>query len=57
MTIYDSKGAYVWRGNYNIGLPYERMEVQMNKFGKGVYHIVLTNQSGKRLAMGSVVIQ
>jgi hypothetical protein len=57
LTIYDTRGAYVFRGNYNIGSPYETLEVDMLKFSKGVYHIVLTDRNGKRLASGSVVIQ
>jgi hypothetical protein len=57
ITIYDSKGAYVFRKAYNITSPYQLMDVDLRKHGKGVYHIVLTDSKGKRLAKGSVVTQ
>ena len=57
ITVYDSKGSYVFRGTYNIGSPYQRMEVDLRKLSSGVYHIALTDKTGKRLAEGSFVIQ
>ena len=57
ITVYDSKGSYVFRGTYNIDSPYQRMEVDLRKLSSGVYHIALTDKTGKRLAEGSFVIQ
>lgn len=57
LRIYDSKGAYVYQKAYSISSPYQRMEVDMRHLGKGLFHVVLTNSAGKRLATGKVVIQ
>ena len=57
LTIYDAKGAYVYREAYTVNVPYQRMDVDMRKFGKGVYQVVVSDRSGKRLASGGVVIQ
>lgn len=57
ITIYDGKGSYILRNTYNVGSPYQRMEVDLRNMSSGVYHIVLTDRNGKRLAQGSVVLQ
>ena len=57
LRIYDSKGAFVYQKAYSISSPYQRMDVDMRHLGKGLFHIVLVNSSGKRLATGKVVIQ
>ena len=57
ITIYDSKGAYVFRKAYAINSSYQLMDVDLRKQGTGVYHIVLTDSKGKRVAKGSVVVQ
>ncbi|MFZ9386819.1 MAG: S8 family serine peptidase [Chitinophagaceae bacterium] len=57
LRIYDSKGGHVYQKSYNISSPYQRMDVDMRHMGRGLYHVVLTNAAGKRLATGKVVIQ
>ena len=57
LRIYDSKGAHVYEKAYSISSPYQRMDVDMRHLGKGLFHIVLTNSAGKRLATGKVVTQ
>jgi len=57
ISIYDSKGANVYVRSHTITTPYQRMDVDMRRFGKGVYRVVLTDKSGKRLADGAVVVQ
>lgn len=57
ITIYDAKGAYVFRKAYAISSSYQLMDVDLRKQGTGVYHIVLTDSKGKRIAKGSVVVQ
>ena len=57
LSIFDSKGALVFRRSYNITSAYQLMDVDMRHHGKGLYHISLTNSSGKRMATGKVVIQ
>ena len=57
MTVYDSKGALVFKSAYNINSPYELMNVDMRKFGRGVYRVMISDRNGKRLASGGVILQ
>ena len=57
LRIYDSKGSYVYTRSYILSSPYQTMDVDMRKNGKGVYRVVLFDRSGKRLAVGSVVLE
>jgi subtilisin-like proprotein convertase family protein len=57
LLIYDAKGALVYNKTYTIGKPYDKMEVNFSGFSKGVYMINLLDVSGKRLAVGKVVVQ
>jgi subtilisin-like proprotein convertase family protein len=57
LLIYDAKGALVLNKTYTIGKPYDKMEVDFNTFGKGIYLINLLDMAGKRLAAGKVLIQ
>jgi hypothetical protein len=57
LTIFDSKGARVFSKSYIINIPYQRMDVDLKKGGKGIYRILITDRTGKKLAVGSVLIQ
>jgi hypothetical protein len=57
ITLYDSKGSYVFRNEHVLNNFYQRMEVDIRKNGKGVYHILLSDGNGKKVATGSVVVQ
>lgn len=58
LKIYDSKGSYVFEKAYTVSAPYQRMEVNMRTQGrKGIYHIVLIGNGGRRIAAGKVLIQ
>lgn len=57
LSVYDSKGALVFRQVFTINTPYQRMDIDMRKQAKGVYQVVLHDRSGKRLASEGVVIQ
>ncbi|MBK7305978.1 MAG: hypothetical protein IPI88_02400 [Chitinophagaceae bacterium] len=57
LTIYDSKGDRVFVQNYTIGRPYDRMDVDMRAFGKGLYWVEIGDLNGNRLTMCRVVIQ
>ena len=57
ITVYDSKGAYVFRKAYAITSSYERLTVDLRMHGKGVYWIVMTDTKGKRLAAAGVIVQ
>ncbi len=58
LSIYDAKGARVYRKSFNTGsVPFGRMDVDLTRFGKGVYFIDLNDAAGTRLAAERVVVQ
>jgi subtilisin-like proprotein convertase family protein len=56
ITVYDSKGARVYRSRFTPNFPFGKMEVNLSKEAKGVYYIDLTDAAGKRLQSERVVI-
>jgi len=56
VTIYDSKGARVYRNSFTPSAPFGKMQVDLTKAAKGVYYIDLTDASGVRLKSERVVI-
>ena len=57
LTIYDAKGDRVFTQFYTIGRPYDRMDVDMRGFGKGLYWVEIGDLNGNRITMCRVVIQ
>ena len=57
LTIFDAKGDRVLTQMYTIGRPYDRMDVDMRAFGKGLYWVEIGDHNGSRLTMCRVVIQ
>jgi hypothetical protein len=57
IVVYDAKGDRVFLQNYTIGRPYDRMDVDMRAYGKGLYWVEIVDRNGNRLTMCRVVIQ
>ena len=57
LTVYDAKGDRVLTQVYSIGRPYDRMDVDMRKYGKGLYWVEIGDRNGNRITMCRVVIQ
>ncbi|MBI5857192.1 MAG: S8 family serine peptidase [Sphingobacteriales bacterium] len=57
LTIFDSKGARVYTKVYTINSPYQNMDVDLRRFGHGIYQVVLYDASGRKLANGQVLTQ
>ncbi|HEX2684481.1 MAG TPA: T9SS type A sorting domain-containing protein, partial [Ferruginibacter sp.] len=57
LTVYDAKGDRVFTQLYTIGRPYDRMDVDMRAYGKGLYWVEIGDANGNRLTMCRVVIQ
>jgi hypothetical protein len=57
IVVYDAKGDRVFVQNYAIGRPYDRMDVDMRAYGKGLYWVEIVDRNGNRLTMCRVVIQ
>jgi len=56
MSIYDSKGARVYKKTFTPSFGFGRMDVDLSAFGKGVYYIDLTDAAGVRLAAERVIV-
>lgn len=57
IVVYDAKGDRVFMQNYIIGRPYDRMDVDMRAFGKGLYWVEVVDSNGNRLTMCRVIIE
>ena len=57
ITMYDAKGARVLSRKYVVQTAYEVMDVHAKKLSKGVYVLVLSDNNGKKLGSGKVLIQ
>jgi subtilisin-like proprotein convertase family protein len=57
IVVYDAKGDRVFLQNYTVGRPYDRMDVDMRAYGKGLYWVEIVDNNGNRLTMCRVVIQ
>jgi hypothetical protein len=57
LTVYDAKGDRVFTQLYTVGRPYDRMDVDMRAYGKGLYWVEIGDRNGNRLTMCRVVIQ
>ncbi len=57
LTVFDAKGDRVFTKMYTIGRPYDRMDVDMRAYGKGIYWVEIGDANGNRLTMCRVVIQ
>jgi subtilisin-like proprotein convertase family protein len=57
LIAYNAQGALVFNKTYTVTKPYDKMDVDFRGMGKGVYIISLLDSSGKRIAIGKVVIQ
>ena len=57
LTIFDAKGDRVFTQYYTIGRPYDRMDVDMRAYGKGLYWVEIGDLNGNRITMCRVVIQ
>lgn len=57
LTVYDAKGARVFRKQFSVGRFYDRMDVNLRNAQAGVYSVDLRDSKGRRIASGSVIIQ
>jgi hypothetical protein len=57
LSLFDSKGALVFSKAYPISSPYQNMPVDMSRNSKATYRVVLSDASGRKVAVGAVVIQ
>ena len=56
IRVFDSKGARVLERRFNLVRPYDQMWIDLRARGTGLYIVELNDASGKRLAVGRVVV-
>lgn len=57
LSVYDSKGSLVFSKAFSLNTPYQRMDVDIRKHGRGIYNVALFDKNGNRLASKQVIIQ
>ena len=57
ITLFDSKGARVYKKSFAVSTAYEKMEVIAKKLSGGTYLLLLSDANGKKIATGKVVRQ
>lgn len=56
ITMYDARGAVVYRKSYTLTGPYDQLSVNMNGYGKGMYLLELSDNTGKRIKTAKVIV-
>jgi len=56
VTIYDSRGAKIYYSAFPVNGSYTLLPINIRTASRGVYHLVVGDSSGKKIAKGSFVI-
>ncbi len=56
LRVYDSKGGEVFRKEFTMNGPYERMDVDISRNTPGTYHVELRDAQGVQIGSASVVV-
>ncbi|HYC39375.1 MAG TPA: zinc-dependent metalloprotease family protein [Chitinophagaceae bacterium] len=56
VTVYDSRGAKVYNSRFSVSGPYTLLNIDIRDAMRGVYHVVLGDAAGNKIADGRVLI-
>jgi hypothetical protein len=56
VTVFDSKGSKVYAAKFAVSGLYTLMNVDLQAAESGIYYVVVSDASGKRLAEGKVLV-
>jgi hypothetical protein len=56
-TIYDAAGRTVYNTTYTISQAYKNIDVDLRRYGAGVYYLVLRDANGKKIKTGEVMVR
>lgn len=56
VTVFDAKGAKVYNAKFAITGPYTLMNINIKPAQSGVYYVIISDASGKKLAQGEVLV-
>ncbi|MBS1510527.1 MAG: T9SS type A sorting domain-containing protein [Bacteroidetes bacterium] len=57
VTIYSSKGERVYTNQFTVAQVYQLLNVNIRKYGAGVYYVVLSDVNGKVIKRGEVLVR
>jgi len=55
-TVYDSKGAMVYRKGFNVTGIYTLVDINMVPMPAGFYSVVISDTKGERIAVGKLIV-
>ncbi|MBK7433389.1 MAG: M36 family metallopeptidase [Chitinophagaceae bacterium] len=57
LTVYDARGARLFSQNFGITAPYARMDLDLRRYGHGVYWVELGDRNGARIIVCRAVVE
>lgn len=57
VTIYSSKGEKVYNNEFLVTQAYQLLNIDLRKYSAGVYYVILSDASGKKIKTGEVLIR
>jgi Metallo-peptidase family M12B Reprolysin-like len=57
IVIFDSKGSMVFNSQFNINGPYTLIPIDLRTNNTGIYHVIVGDANGKKLATGKVHVR
>lgn len=57
LVVYNNRGDKIISRNFTQTIPYQKIEVDVRQYGKGIYWVEVREANGNRLGMKRVVVQ
>jgi hypothetical protein len=57
IRMYDGKGARVFEGKFTVTSPNQLIDINVSRFGSGLYYVEITDASGKPLKKGKLLVE
>ena len=57
VTIYSSKGERVYNSEFQVALAYQLLSIDLRRYGAGIYYVVLSDATGKKVKTGEILIR
>jgi hypothetical protein len=57
VTIFSDKGERVYNNVFVVNLPYQFLNIDLRRHGAGIYYVVLSDETGKKIKTGEVLVR
>jgi Secretion system C-terminal sorting domain len=57
ITIYSSKGERVYNNVFVVNQPYQFLPIDLRRHGAGIYYVVLSDETGKKIKTSEVLVR